>query len=210
MSRLLDAMKSKTLTLIVHIPENVVDLAKAAESSGADVLIVSYDKEADKIPKEVSIPVGLDLSLSAPKDIESLSGFDFINFNHNALDNYANFKNTKVIILDDYYTLDKLMSITAKNIDAINAAIIPIRQKGKDLLVGDLQNYIAIALSSNLPVIIPTQRSIKVSEVSIIWDTGVKGLILTDVVLGKNIKLLSKAIKEYRVAIDDIVVTEEE
>ena len=210
MSRLLDAMKSKTLTLIVHIPENVVDLAKAAESSGADVLIVSYDKEADKIPKEVSIPVGLDLSLSAPKDIESLSGFDFINFNHNALDNYANFKNTKVIILDDYYTLDKLMSITAKNIDAINAAIIPIRQKGKDLLVGDLQNYIAIALSSNLPVIIPTQRSIKVSEVSRIWDTGVKGLILTDVVLGKNIKLLSKAIKEYRVAIDDIVVTEEE
>ncbi len=78
------------------------------------------------------------------------------------------------------------------------------RYVGKELVIGDLQNYIAIALSSNLPVIIPTQRHIKPSEVAIVWDTGIKGLMLTRVVLGETAKTLEKAVREYRIAIDDL------
>jgi len=96
------------------------------------------------------------------------------------------------------------MHMMDEKIDAIDAAIIPPNQLGKELIVGDLQNYIAIAMSSNIPVMVPTQRSIKPSEIPIIWDTGAKGLILTKVVLGDNIKSFTKAVSEYRIAVDDI------
>jgi len=206
MSKLLKLLKEKPLTLIVHLPENSVEMAQAAEASGADALLVTHGEDEEEILKAVSIPVGLDVDKALPKQVEKKLElkFDFLNFHPDVLEHYGKLKKTKIVALDDTFTLDKLMNIGDKPIDGIDAAIIPINQEGRELIVGDLQNYIAIALSSDLPVIIPTQRSIRVSEVPIIWDTGVKGLILTKVVLGDDTKSLIKTVKEYRAAIDDI------
>ncbi len=206
MSKLLKLLGEKPLTLLVYLPKNDAEMANAAQESGADVLVINHDYDEEKILEAISIPVGLDVKKAEPKEIAKILGlkFDFINFHPEVLDKYSKSKKTKVVALDETYTLDKLMNLTDKDIDAIDAAVVPIREEGRELIVGDLQNYIAIALSSNLPVIIPTQRSIKPSEVPIIWDTGAKGLMLTSVVLGDNVKSLTKVVKEYRVAIDDI------
>jgi hypothetical protein len=53
-------------------------------------------------------------------------------------------------------------------------------------------------------VIVPTQRSIRTSEVAIIADTGAKGLMLTPVVTGTIPKHVEKAVREYRIAVDDL------
>lgn len=208
MSKLLAMLKEKPLTLVVHLPENNIEMAQAAEKMGADALMVSQGYDEEKVLDAVSIPVGLDLAASDPKSSASLLklDFDFINFHPSHIEHYEKFKKTKIAMLDEEFTLDKLMSAMDKKIDAIDAAIIPIAQSPKELVVGDLQNYIAIALSSNLPVLIPTQRNIKSSEVPIIWDTGAKGLILTKVVLGDSVKSVSRVVAEYRVAIDNIEV----
>ncbi|MBI5700946.1 hypothetical protein HZC34_03740 [Candidatus Saganbacteria bacterium] len=206
MSKLLKYLSEKPLTLIVNIPENNIEMANAAVQSGADVLVLNQGYDEEKILKASSVPVGLDVNDAEIKEIEKLLDlkFDFINFHHQALDQYIKLKKAKIIALDENYTLDNLMQLSDKKIEAIDAAIIPISQSIKDLMVGDLQNYIAIALSSNIPVIIPTQRSIKPSEVPIIWDTGAKGLLLTKTVIGETAESIYKAVKEYRNAVDDI------
>ncbi|OGC14938.1 hypothetical protein A2246_04555 [candidate division WOR-1 bacterium RIFOXYA2_FULL_37_7] len=211
MSRLLEIMKSHPLTLIVNLPKNDVEMAKAACDAGADALVISHSENDKEIINSVLVPVGLDLPRNKAKELVPLlaSDFDFMNFYPEMLEYNINPGKAKIVVLDESYSLDKLMTVSKEKIDAINAAIIPVRQTGKDLVVGDLQNYIAMAMSSNLPVIVPTQRSIKISEVSIIWDTGARGLLLTEVVLGASLKSMVKAIKEYRIAIDDISVDED-
>jgi hypothetical protein len=202
MSKLLKMMKEKPLTLIVHLPENKAELAEAAEAAGAEALMIDQGYDEEKILQAVKIPVGLNAGELKETELK----FDFINFPAEALAEFGKLKKiARIASLNENYTLDKLMLVSEKEIDAVDAAIIPLHQFGKELVIGDLQNYIAITLSSaKLPVIIPTQRNIKPSEVAIIWDTGVKGLMLTRVVLGETAKSLEKAVKEYRIAIDDL------
>jgi len=206
MSRLLDVLSKNKFSLIVYLPENKPALAKLVEKLGADALLVKNDEMADLIVKAVRIPVGVDVETQkiSVKKLKSLEGFDFVNFGLDALETFAKHKKgSRVVALDDKYTLDRLMQVENKA-DAVDATIISIRHLGKELVVGDLQNYIAIALSSGLPVMIPTQRKIKPSEVSIIWDTGAKGLLLTETVLGKDEKSIEKKFKEYKIAVDDL------
>ena len=75
---------------------------------------------------------------------------------------------------------------------------------GKDLNVGDLQQLITIAMSTALPVIVPTQKTIRASEVPIIWDTGAKGIMLGGTVTGDTPDSINAVTKEFRSAIEAI------
>jgi hypothetical protein len=204
MSKLLKLLKDKKLTLIVELPENRVELAQEAEREGADALLVRQDYAPEEVLGAVKIPVGVDLShleKLSDKEIKSYEKFDFINFHFEVLPVLAKQKRSgRIIALNEHYTLDRLIGLENLGAQAVDAAIVPISQAARELVVGDLQNYIAIAISSNLPVIIPTQRKVLPSEVAIIADTGAKGLLLTHNVLGENLKKL----KEYRAAVDDL------
>ncbi len=206
MSKLIDQLKKKKLTLIVELPQASLEMASAAESAGADAIIISEDQPG--IIGKVKIPVGFDLSSREKideKEMRSYAKYDFINFHFEALSAVAKHtKPGKILALNDEYSLDKIVGIENMGAEAIDAAIVPLSQGTHELVVGDLQNYIAIAISSGLPVIIPTQREIKPSEVAIIADTGAKGLLLTKVVLGEDPKDFEKALAEYRMAVDDL------
>lgn len=208
MSKLLNLLKKNKMTLIVQLAENTPDAARAAEAGGAEALLIEKSERQEEILKAVKIPIGLGLSQEAKlteKELKAHEKFDFINFHFEVLPIIAKqVKTGRVLALNENYTLDKLLGVESVGAQAIDAAIVPLSQGMRELMVGDLQNYITIALSSNLPVIIPTQRSIKPSEVAIISDTGAKGLLLTREVLGDNLKSLEKALKEYRVAVDDL------
>ena len=204
MSKLLEMLSGKKMTLIVQLPENNSEMAKAAEAAGADALIINEGE----IIKNIKIPIGIDLSGQGKldeKELKKYEKYDFINFHFDSLSAISKrIKTGKIIALSNSYTLDKVIGVENIGAQAIDAAIVPLSQASRDLVVGDLQNYIAIAISSGLPVIIPTQRTIKPSEVAIIADTGAKGLLLTKVVLGDSIKSIEKAVKEYRLAVDDL------
>lgn len=210
MSKLLKQLKEKKVTLIVELPSNDLPLAQAAIEAGADALIVKDHEKAIEILKGVEVPVGVDLSQStklSEKEIKAYEKFDFISFHFEVMPTVAKgVKNGRILALNEEYTLDKLIGVEDTGAQAIDAAIVPLSQKNKELMVGDLQNYIAIAISSNLPVIVPTQRHIKPSEVAIIADTGAKGIILTAATLGESQKSLAEAVREFRTAADDLGV----
>ncbi len=214
MPRLTELLNINKLTLVVDLPKNDPALAEAAIAGGADALQLRYDPDQEnlaRILRSTSIPVGIlvnEPDQLAKKDVQAMGklGFDFINMKRDNLpDYYENIKGmAKVLSLSNRFTIDLVLGIGEHGADALDAAIIPVAEKGKDLVVGDLQNYISIIIAAGIPVIIPTERAIRPSEVAIISDTEAKGLMLTPVVLGTSAKHIAKNVREFRAAVDDL------
>jgi hypothetical protein len=222
MTKLVNLLKTNHLSLIAALPQNDPELAKAAVAGGADALqlhvnvrdIGSLAEEKENLVnvlKSVKIPTGLMIGPKAEiteHDISEIKklGFDFFNIKMDRLPPFITESKglSKVLGLGSRFTIDVVLGVGKYKADAVDAAIIPSSEFGKELIVGDLQNYISIVMSAGIPVIIPTQRSIHASEVAIIGDTGAKGLMLTSVVTGKTAKKIKAVVQQYRVAIDDI------
>ncbi|MFA4858269.1 MAG: hypothetical protein WC901_07285 [Candidatus Margulisiibacteriota bacterium] len=220
MAKLLDLLRSKPLTLIVSLPETSLEFAQAAAGGGADALNLDCDSFGtylkDKIVigqivKTISVPCGITFESSQglnSAEIKKLAaaGVDFIGMPIGsvvaALAKEA--KIAEVYVLGKDYTIDELMNIGKSTKMILSAAVIRNFDLGRELNVGDLQNYIGMATSTDIPIIVPTQKKIHFSEVSILSDTGVKGLELTAQVLGKTLKTMQKAIREFRLAVDDL------
>lgn len=213
MPKLPELLKKNKLSIIVELPENNLELAEAAVRGGADALQIAENLTREKartkeLINKIKIPVGISLeksSLNITKAVSAI-GFDFINLKLEQFSGeVVKLKGiSKVLSLDSKYFLGDLIEIDGMGLSALDAAILPQSSWGKDLVVGDLQNYISIVLSTGIPVIVPTQRSIKPSEVAIIADTGAKGILLTPVVMGTSLNHIEKNTREFRVAIDDL------
>jgi len=214
MQKLTELLDVRKLTLIVELPSNELALAKAAVDAGADVLQLTGNFEIEKdnlaaIVKAVEIPVGYYSPEAISEDDFAAAvkmKFDYLNVQEKNAPPFIlkSKKISKVLSLDSRFSLEKITDLAGQGGEALDAAIIPSSTWGKNLVVGDLQNYISIILSAGIPVIIPTERAIKISEVPIIADTGAKGLLLTSVVTGTTAAHLAKAVGEFRAAIDDL------
>jgi len=217
MPRLIELLVQQKMTLIVALPENNEALATAAAAAGADALqlslVESWQPEKAKIVEIVEqskLPVGLALGQKkltdqALKEIAAC-GFDFFMADLLAVPNYSAqlTKLSRIAALNSRFSVDNLIDLGELGADALSAAIIPTSGWGKELVVGDLQNYISIVLSTGIPVIIPTERCVRPSEVAIIADTEAKGLLITPVVSGQTAKGLEKVVREFRLAVDEL------
>ncbi|MDD4178842.1 MAG: hypothetical protein PHH14_02175 [Candidatus Margulisbacteria bacterium] len=222
MPKLIELLNKNKLTLIVALPQNDLELATAAAGAGADALHLSinsgetssFSVEKDnikKIIKKIDLPVGLGIGGKDALDEDEIAemmrlGLDYVDLPVSALPESIkkSKKLAKIVMLDSRFVLNDVHNLSSRGSEAIDAAIIPNSGHGSNLVVGDLQNYIAIIMSAGIPVIIPTQRSIKISETAIIADTGAKGLMLTQVATGTTAAHIERAVREFRAAIDDL------
>ncbi len=222
MPKLIELLNKNKMTLIAALPKNDPELAEVAIKGGADALQLyinvrdfgDFKSEKGRLSEilELSnVPVGIVPGAKKHATQKEMSemikmGFDFFSVGMEHIPLFmSHIKGIpKVLALGSRFTIDVILGVGKYGADAIDAAIIPVSGYGRDLVVGDLQNYISIVISAGIPVIIPTQRSIRPSEVAIIADTGAKGLILTSVVTGKISKHIRERVLEYRVAVDDL------
>lgn len=228
MSKLIKLLKEKSMTLIVSLPQNSSELAKAAQEGGADAIkihmnikhaasgIVFGDFEEEKmmiedIMNKVKIPVGIvpgNEVLPQEKDMAALKkmGIDFFDLFYNRIPNWMfDLKGFgKIAALDEDYSIDKLIELKDMRMDSFEAAVVPHSEYGKDLTVSDLQNYITIAVSSPLPVIVPTQKFIRVSDVPLLWDAGISALMIGTIVAGDTPETIYEATKKYKSAIENL------
>ncbi len=228
MSKLLEAFEKNLLTLIVSLPENSAELAKAAIAGGAHALKIHLNikhaasgtqfgtfREERSIIEDIlevaDIPVGIvpgEERLPTEKDMKELValGIDFFDIKLKHLPPWMlKLKGIgKIAAIDENFSIDEILKFKGSGIDAIEAAVVPKSGYGKELISSDLQQYITLSTASGLPVVIPSQRRIAVSEVPIIWDTGAKALMIGAVVTGKTAKSIEKATKEFRFAVDDL------
>jgi len=228
MSKLLDAFDKNPLTLIVSLPSNSVELARAALKGGAQALKVHLnithaasgtmfgDFKAEKnvirdILKAADVPVGVvpgEEKLPTQNEMEELisMGIDFFDINVKYLPEWmlGLKKIGKMASVDESYSIDEIIKYKELGVDALEAAIVPKSHYGKELIVGDLTQYITLSTASHLPVVIPTQKKVAISEVPIVWDTGAKALMIGAIVTGRTVKSIEKTTKEYRFAVDDL------
>ncbi len=229
MNRLLELLDRDKLTLIVSLPENSPELAAAAIKGGADALKVhcnikhrasgvsfgSLSEEKAKLSSILrvagDIPVGIvpgaekKPSEQEAEEIVSM-GFDFLDMMIGDMPDFMFGLDgiTKIAAVDNRASFERLVGMSAPEIKAIEAAIIPHLGYGQNLTIGDLQYYITLATISSLPVIVPTQRKISTDEVPILSDTGVKSLMIGAIVTGSTPMSIEAATASFRNAIDSV------
>jgi len=228
MTIIVEKLKKNKLTLIVSLPENSPELAIVAQEAGADAIKVHLNVHHDasgthfgtfaeekesliKIIKSVNIPVGIMPGadeVATESELEELKnmGFDFLDIYVQHMPGWMSEVDglAKIVAIGERYDIERLMSLDRFGADAVEASIIPHEQYGKKLTIGDLQDYITIAVGSPLPVIVPTQKKIDPDEVPLIADSGVKGLMIGAIVTGKTPESIKNATRLFRKAIDSL------
>lgn len=228
MDKLLKLFDKNKLTLIVSLPDNSLDFAKAAISGGADALKVHCNikhkasgvsfgslaeegAKLDAILSQSKIPVGIVPGADKKPTLEELKeivkmGFDFVDMNITEMPEYVyDVKGiTKIAALQNEKQLETVVETKKSNVEALEAAVIPHLGYGQTLTIGDLRCYISIAISSGLPVIVPTQRKIGADEIPILAETGIKSVMIGAIVTGKTPQLIEKATRDFRKSIDSL------
>lgn len=211
MSRLASLLGKEPLTLIVKLPDNSAELARAAEEGGADAVCLPLSEEEGEIKEvigSVNIPVGISMGENVVSETQIKAyqnmGLDFIDIPQPlATEGLLKIKGIgRVLSLGPDYSSHELTGLSKKPIDGVDASIVQEEEWGNDLTVGDLQQYITIAMSTTLPVIVPAQKAIKASEAAIIWDTGAKGIMIGGNVTGATAATIKAVAREFRSAVE--------
>lgn len=215
MSKFIDRLNKEVFSLAVVLPEITVSFAKAAEASGADAIFVRFEDSKDKneiieLVRSVKVPVGIlfdDGSEVSNEQIAAFAkrGFDFFDARPDVLRRAGGKSGAGRIarLLYDF-DIDEVTRFTEEDLDALDAAVVDPETFGGELTVGDLQQYITLSITSRLPVIIPAQKTIRVSEIPIVWDTGAKAILLDEAVTGDSENTFRTVVSEYRTVISSL------
>lgn len=214
-------------TLMVSLPKNSPELARAAVEAGAQCLKVhinchhfasdtrfgSWDEEKAVISeiKEIcgEIPLGLvtgEQTQPSQADLEEISsfGFDFWDlFCRYTPPEFLGLPNLgKMVAIDSNWEPWLVKSLAQLGVDVIESSIIPRDQYRGELNLEDLSRYARLARKSAMPILIPTQRAIKPSQVPYLQQAGAAGITIGAVVTGLEAATLAQTTKAFRQAID--------
>lgn len=230
MARLLQTLRTKKMSLLVAVPENSVDMAKAAEAGGADAIKthlkmvhrasgVRFGTLAEERPvleeilKAVKIPVGIVPGAedgTSPDELTELRqmGIDFI-------DMFVHFTPTymltepsmgRMVAVNGDYGPEYLYGINRlANVDMIEAAIMPKESYGQPLTFNDVVQYAAIAgRLPDKPIIVPSQKALKPHDTEVLAQTGVRSIMIGVLSTGGSFHEVEKATREFRRVIDSL------
>ena len=227
MTELLEKLKSDEPCLMVSIPANTVDAALAAQEGGADAVKVHCNvthhatgvtfgtlEEEEPALRDIiealEIPAGLvpgetlDLPLGFFRKARDM-GFTM-------MDAYAQFWPAIVYkveglelaaAFDSSYSWDEMRAVGSLPwIDVIEPSIVPVEEYGEFLTVRDIATYRALIQMLDKPVIIPTQRKIRVDDIPALLSVGAKNLMIGAVVTGREPADVERVTRAFRQALD--------
>jgi hypothetical protein len=215
-------------TLVVSLPANKLDLAKAALAGGAQALKVHMnvwhrasgntfgDFNAnrnfmeDLIKLSGDTPVGLvpggEDAFISPEELRALEamGLDFFSaYSHHLPVFMLKSRLSKMVALDYTYTQNTLDAVRDAPIDVLEASIMGGDQYGKPLRYADILRYADAAGKTKKPVLIPTQKKILPEETPALFEAGCRAIMIGAVVMGEGSPgECEKAAAAFRRAID--------
>ncbi|HZG13776.1 MAG TPA: hypothetical protein VE710_02040 [Candidatus Bathyarchaeia archaeon] len=227
MNRFEQALKDRPFLLMVSLPQNDVELAKAAIEEGADGLKVhinayhrasgnrfgplSHYLEPFRAIRDLfDGPLGIvpggsfhEVNPDEAKQFASL-GIDFTSiYGHHLppallkLDGVAS-----TFAIHDQFDLELLDAVKDFPMTALEASVIPGREYGTPLTFADLLKYRYLVKKAEIPVIVPTQRRITPADVPVLRETGIRALLVGAVAIGKTADEIKRSIAAFRQAID--------
>ncbi|ETI68371.1 hypothetical protein [Neobacillus vireti] len=222
-------LETKKLTLIVSLPENRLDLARAAIDAGVDVIklhvnvhhrasgnsfaaVNTYEEVFRKIREEFSGPLGI-VPGGEFEDIKRMEMEQLIQLGFNFYSIYAHHKPgwlmqlggmEKTFAITNEYRFSQLGKVKHLGVSALEASIIPGEEYGTPLTFKDILSYNALVQSVDVPVMVPSQRKIEPSDIPLLYEAGVKAVMLGAVVIGKTEESIKGAISSFRETIDSL------
>jgi hypothetical protein len=217
------------MTLIVSLPENRVDLAKAAIHAGVDAIklhvnvqhrasgnhfasVESYCEIFRSIRDEFSGPLGI-VPGGSFEDINQDEMEKLIHLGFNFYSIYAHHKPSWMLELDKLektfaissdYNIGNIGKVKHLGVSALEASIIPGEEYGTPLTFKDILAYNSIVQNVDVPVLVPSQRKLLPTDIPLLAKAGVKAVMLGAIVIGHTEESIEKAIRSFRNAIDSL------
>lgn len=205
-------IENNKFSLVVSLPSNSLEMAKAAIEGGAQAVKVhcnvwhrasghtfgTYADNRSFLKELISmcgdIPVGLvpggeDAFVSNEErlELEQMGLKFFSSYSHHLpCHMMESTVLTKMVAIDSTYTQNTLDAVRSSAIDVLECSIQPGENYGTDLCYADILRYSDITAKVNKPCLIPTQRKIKPSEVKHLYDAGCKAIMIGAIVMGKE------------------------
>lgn len=227
MSRFVELLRTRRMTLLVSLPQNEPELAQAALEAGADALKVhinvahrasgtyfgSLAEEGDNLRRILALagqrPCGI-VPGAAPviqePEIRELAalGFDFISaYGHHLAPGVLGLPGVAKMVAPDYtYSQGEIAALRDLPVDVVEASVIPPEGYGMPLSVRDLLGYRKIVEWTGKPVVVPTQRVVRPEDLAALVEAGVKGIMIGAIVTGKTAGTVAEATRRFRRAID--------
>lgn len=230
MDSLIDKMKRVDFPLVVSLPENSAEMAKAAIDEGATALKLhlnchhrasgtkfgSFSQERHnlddiaRVARDARCHLGIMAGAercASREELEILSGMGFEFFDIYARDlpgHLLGFRSLrKVVAFGEDYDLEEVRALKDMGVDALEASIIPPEGYGMQLTAADLLKYRSIVNACKLPVIVPTQRKVTLDDLPLLRDTGVSSLMIGAVVTGSTVEGLRRAVRMFHTALTE-------
>ena len=216
--------------LVVSLPSNDLELAKAALEGGADAVKVhcnvwhrasghtfgTYEENKDFLKALIDlcgdVPVGLVpgtaeafITEAELRELKEM-GLDFISaYSHNlpcfAMDHPGV---TAVVAMGADDGDSVLDAVCDSDIAVLEASVVRGEEYGRDLTCADLLRYSSIVKRTGKPCMIPTQKKIRPEDVKHLYRAGCKALMIGAIVFGQNPtpEELRNVTAAYRAAVD--------
>ncbi len=227
--KLLSRLKSGKPALVVSLPRNDMELAKAAVAGGAEGLKVhinayhhasgryfgSLDEEAEFLDQVVGLglPVGIvpgdDQRMASADEMKRLDemGVDFFD---------AYVEHMPAWMLAWGGKMSVMVALGPKQMsggfdlagvaglaEMIEASIVQADEYGRPLNAADIAAYSSIVDRwPQLPVMVPTQRRILPEEVGILAQVGVRAILIGVIVTGEEAAGIEQVTLRFRQALD--------
>lgn len=180
----------------------------------ADLTFGSWEQEAEVIQRIINLglPVGIvpgtSKQMCTSGDMEGMAaaGVDFVD---------AYLHDMPAWMLDTDTEIDVMAAASCRQVEPggrfaglqllpgvrmVEASIIPHDGYGEPLCADDLRHYarlVELLRPAGVPVIVPTQRSIRPSELSSLHKVGVHGILIGAIVTGREPNTIARATREF-------------
>ncbi|OCA81460.1 hypothetical protein A8F94_21505 [Bacillus sp. FJAT-27225] len=198
-----ELLSSENMSIIVSLPENRVDLARAAVRAGADALkfhinvthrasgnhfkgIEHYVDVFKEIREEFSGPMGIVLGGTIEKVVHSdAQKLKEIGFSYYSL--YPTHIGSKTLLqtdlqhtvaINEEFTLEMVKALNSFPIDAIELSIVKKDDYGRALNLKDLVIYKAIRDCTTLPLIVPSQKRLILEDLKVLKEIGINAVMM--------------------------------
>ncbi|UVI27264.1 hypothetical protein [Paenibacillus spongiae] len=228
MSKLVRLLKQQP-ALIISLPGNSMELFRAAVEGGADAIkihfnvehrasgtrfgsIAEYGELLSDMCRSFSGPIGAVVGDSVQnvtrEEVNRLTeaGADFISlYAHHAPGWLLNCDRiSKMIAVSGDYEAGAVSAFRSLPIEMLEASIVPAHEYGSLMSVKDLLQYRWLAEQSGKPVIVPSQRSIRVDELEALRLSGMSGIMIGAMVTGTDAQSIYEATGTFRRGLDEL------
>jgi hypothetical protein len=220
LSRLLDSAQAP---LIAILPHNTSEYAEAAQSGGADAIILGIDKTESMFPglfgsfdlqedsilgivSTASVPVGISIGDSRPLTPDSWERiiskpFSFVNMYAHHMPPFvlSDTRIDKLVSIGAGYMVEQIKSLAEMSeVKALEAAIVSPQGATHVFSVLDLSTLSMISRLSAKPVILRAQKRLEEGDFPGIAQAGLRGISLDPSALEPGVEAYRDAVTTFR------------